>query len=96
MSQPRKGELKSTGVVPETVRVAGIYGANASGKSNVLDAMAFLRKAVRRSYSNWSPTGGVPRTPFLLDTTSRTAPSLYEVDFVLQGVRHTYGFEVDD
>jgi predicted ATPase len=49
-------------VLSDTVRVAGIYGANAAGKSNVLDAMAFLAKAA---------------------------------DFVLQDVRHTYGFEVD-
>jgi energy-coupling factor transporter ATP-binding protein EcfA2 len=96
VSQPRKGESKSTGTLPETVRVAGIYGANASGKSNVLDAMAFLVKAVRNSFSGWSPTGGVPRTPFLLDPASRSVSSIYEVDFVLDGVRHTYGFEVDD
>jgi hypothetical protein len=96
VSQPRKGESRPTGVLPATVRVAGIYGANASGKSNVLDAIGFLAKAVVNSFAGWSPTGGVPRTPFLLDAASRTAPSLYEVDFVFQDVRHTYGFEVDD
>ncbi|MFC0544475.1 AAA family ATPase [Kutzneria chonburiensis] len=96
VSQPRKGESKPTSALPETVRVAGIYGANASGKSNILDAMGFLAKAVANSYSGWSPTGGVPRVPFLLDPASRLASSLYEIDFVFQGVRHTYGFEVDD
>jgi uncharacterized protein len=96
VSQPRKGESKPTGTLPETVRVAGIYGANASGKSTVLDAMAFLGKAVRSSFASWSPTGGIPRTPFLLDVASRSAASLYEIDFVLQDVRHTYGFEIDD
>lgn len=96
VSQPRKGEPKPAGALPEAVRVAGIYGANASGKSNVLDAMGFLAEAVANSLAGWPPTGGVPRTPFLLDSVSRSAPSLYEVDFVLKDVRHTYGFEVDD
>lgn len=96
VSQPRKGASKPGAALPETVRVAGIYGANASGKSNVLDAVGFLAKAVRDSFAAWSPTGGVPRTPFLLDATSRLTPSLYEIDFLLQDIRHTYGFEVDD
>lgn len=96
VSQPRKGEPKPAGALPEAVLVAGIYGANASGKSNVLDAVGFLAEAVANSLACWPPTGGVPRTPFLLDLVSRSAPSLYEVDFMLKDVRHTYGFEVDD
>ena len=38
--------------------VAGLYGANASGKSNVLAALAFMREAVVMSHRFWSPDEG--------------------------------------
>ena len=44
--------------------VAALYGANASGKSNVLAALAFMRDAVLWSHRNWAPDEGVPRDPF--------------------------------
>ena len=77
------------------VRVAGLYGANASGKSNVLEALRFMRNAVARSHRFWKPDGGVPREPFLLDASSRKRDSEYEVDFLIEDVPYTYGFRVD-
>ena len=44
--------------------VAAIYGANASGQSNVLAAFEAMRDAVVFSMYNWSPEKGVPHTPF--------------------------------
>ncbi|MBI3688167.1 MAG: AAA family ATPase [Actinobacteria bacterium] len=76
--------------------VAAIYGANASGKSNLLDALRFMQAAVRSSYAEWEPGAGVPRRPFLLDPAARAEPSVFVVDLLLAGVRHTYGFEIDD
>ena len=40
-----------------------IYGANASGKSAVLNALAFASDAVRESHRSWEPDGGTPRSP---------------------------------
>ncbi len=80
------------GVLP----VAAIFGANASGKSNVLRAMADMRAAVLRSFRSWNPAGGTERRPFRLDRGSVARPSRYEVDLVLNGVRHEYGFILDD
>jgi hypothetical protein len=76
--------------------VAGIYGANAAGKSNLLDALRFMQSAVRDSYIGWDPRLGVPRTPFRLDDEAGHEPSAYVVELLLHGVRHIYGFEVDD
>src|SRR5690349_18509113 len=76
--------------------VAGIFGANATGKSNVLRAMNDMRTHVLQSFRSASPTGGVDRRPYLLDPAYRAAPSRFEVDLVLHGVRHEYGFVVDD
>ncbi|MEU7910134.1 AAA family ATPase [Microbispora bryophytorum] len=76
--------------------MTGIYGANASGKSNVLDALRWMNWAVKSSHTKWAPGGGVPRRPFLLDEAGPDTPSFYEIDFLTEGVRYSYGFEVDD
>jgi AAA15 family ATPase/GTPase len=76
--------------------VTAIYGANASGKSNLLDGLAFMEEAVRSSYARWEPNSGIPRKPFRLDPAARDEPSHFVVDLELDGVRYTYGFAVDD
>ncbi|ATB42704.1 hypothetical protein CYFUS_008183 [Cystobacter fuscus] len=68
-----------------------LYGANASGKSNVLNALAFMREAVLRSHRFWDPEAGVPQESFALSSKAQK-PSLYEVDFLVGGVRFRYGF----
>ena len=62
--------------------VAGIYGSNASGKSNVAEALAWLSMAVGRSLRTWDQF--VPREPFRFGRGPETA-STYEVDMVVQG-----------
>jgi uncharacterized protein len=82
--------------IPEGVLpVAAIYGANASGKTNVLRAIEFFSEAVTFSHRQWKPDGGVPRSPFLGDEGSSQAPSEFEVDFLTGGIRYRYGFRVD-
>ena len=75
---------------------AGVFGANASGKSNVLKAMDDMQTYVVQSFRRGSPTGGIKRFPFRLDPASIRHPSRYEIDFVVAGVRHEYGFVLDD
>jgi predicted ATPase len=76
--------------------IAAVFGANASGKSNLLDALLFVGQAVRNSYQRWSPTQAVPRQTFRLDQEHRDAPSWYVVEILVAGVRWTYGFEISD
>ena len=73
--------------------IAGIYGPNASGKSNVLEAIAWLSTAVARSLRTWD--GFIPREPFKFASGPKT-PSAYEVEMVVRGVRYAYQVEVDD
>ena len=75
---------------------AGVFGANASGKSNLLKVMADMRRYVLNSFRFGVPGGGVPRWPFRLEAQSATLPSRFEVDIVLAGVRHEYGMELND
>ncbi|WP_405985292.1 ATP/GTP-binding protein [Streptomyces sp. NBC_00872] len=78
------------------VPVVAIFGANASGKSTVVDAFEFFRGAVEKSQARWLPGAPVRRRPFLLDHESRHEPSSYGVDLLLEGVRYVYGFSVTD
>lgn len=78
------------------VPVAAIFGANASGKSNLLNALGFMQTAVRTSYAAWEPGTGIPRRPFRLDPQMASEQSLYVVELRLDGVRYGYGFSVDD
>jgi uncharacterized protein len=80
----------------QAVPVAAILGANASGKSNLLDALRWMQQAVRTSYASWEAGSGVPRTPFRLDVTASVEPSLYAVDLLLDGVQYVYGFSATD
>jgi hypothetical protein len=72
-----------------------VYGANASGKSTLFDALAFMQSAVTDSQALWKPDGGIPRTPFALDPTLATEPSMFAVDLLLDGIRYEYGFVAD-
>ncbi|MFF0158838.1 ATP/GTP-binding protein [Streptomyces sp. NPDC005263] len=75
--------------------VLGIFGANASGKSNVIVALKKMKEAVLGSYAQWTSYQGIPRDEFALDPKSVAESTFYEADFVLDdGVRWTYGFEL--
>lgn len=76
--------------------VIGIYGPNASGKTNLIKAMNFAKAAVIESHQRWLPEDPIPRWPFRLDEASRAAPSEFVFEFVHSGVRYEYGFALDD
>lgn len=75
---------------------AGIFGANASGKSTILRAMADMRGVVLRSFSHGDKESGLQRHPFLLNREGSRHPSHFAIDLILDGVRWQYGFEIDD
>ncbi|MFD9894370.1 ATP/GTP-binding protein [Amycolatopsis sp. NPDC059027] len=74
------------------VPAAAIYGANASGKSNLLDGLWQMRGAVVGPLV----LGAGDRDFFLLDDAGATRPSVYVVEIIAEGIRYTYGFSVDD
>jgi len=75
------------------LKSAVIYGANASGKSKLIDGLHFMREFVRDS-ANTQPGDTIPVEPFRLSTVSEQEPSEFEVIFIHQSVRYRYGFEV--
>jgi AAA15 family ATPase/GTPase len=85
---------------PQTARLdllksAVVYGANASGKSNLYRAFETMQSLVRNSAT--AGEGYLERRikPFKLDVECHSKPSTFEVVFVKDQVRYNYGFSVD-
>ncbi len=90
------------------LKVAAIYGANASGKSNVYDAFAYMTYYVDESFKfgdederrRKSADGYVKTTPFLFDEKSRNEETMFEVFYVDNtentGKTYQYGFSLKD
>lgn len=83
---------RSLSVLP----AAGIFGANASGKSTILRAMADMSSTVLNSFREGNQESKLPRQPFLLNSEGAEHPSSFAVDLILDGVRWQYGFEIND
>jgi len=73
-----------------------IYGANASGKSNLIAAFRSMWSMVLYSHSKGEPGGGVPINTFALNSKSTTEPTIFDCDFIIDGVRYHYGFEATE
>lgn len=77
---------------PSLLRSAVIYGANASGKSNLIKALQYMRGVVAESATVIQPGQTYAVQPFRLDADSTKEPTQFEVTFILDGVRYQYGF----
>lgn len=86
--------LASTGLksLPRAVRSAVVYGPNASGKSTLLSALNYMRAVVAESASMVQPGQTYNVQPFKLDEAFTTAPTEFEMTFVVHGIRHQYAF----
>ena len=76
------------------LRTAAIYGANASGKSNVLQSLVWMRWFVINSQKETQAGEPIMIQPFKLDVDYAAKPSHFEAVFFIDGVRYRYGFEV--
>ena len=70
---------------------AALYGANASGKSNVLLALKFFANLVENSATELKPGDPTGTEPFKLDQNCIADPSEFEITFESNGVRYLYG-----
>ena len=75
------------------LKSAVIFGPNASGKTNVLKALAYMRNVVLLSGAQQLPVVR-SNTPFILNTKSILEPSCYEVEFIANGKYYKYGFKI--
>lgn len=78
------------GVLP----AIGVWGANASGKTNLLDALVHVRRLVRDSFIRHAPDTPVPWPRWEPRSEDEPAPRA-EMDILMEeGVRIHFGFEL--
>lgn len=73
---------------------AAIYGANASGKSSIVEALSFMLQMVLHSGNESNSTTKLPSFAHRLHTTSTQEPSLFEIIFLHHNIKYRYGFAI--
>lgn len=76
------------------LRVASIYGANASGKSNIFHSLNALISMVRTSHEN-QPGAEIKTEPYAFDKASLSQPTEFEIIFIAGGIRYVYGLALN-
>jgi len=77
------------------LKSAAIYGANASGKSNLTKALGFMRWFMINSSKETQSTEKIGVEPFQLSTETEEQPSFFEIVFLLDKQQYRYGFEAN-
>lgn len=75
------------------LKSAAIYGANASVKSNLAEALGFMRWFIVNSSRETQSTDDIDIEPFKLSVETDNKPSFFEIIFILNQVKYRYGFE---
>jgi len=73
------------------LKLALIYGANASGKTTILKAMDFLRELILEPAEK--KTDNLEFSPFLFDSETPKQNSIISIDFIQNDVRYFYEVE---
>jgi predicted ATPase len=89
-ARPEAREIPNLG--ESLLHVAAIFGPNASGKSNIIAALSWLRDAVQLSLQAWDDR--IPVEPFAFAGASEE-PTEFAVESVINGVRFEYLVELD-
>lgn len=76
------------------LKMTAIYGANASGKTNLIKILAIIGNMIRHS-NFFAPNVILPIVPFKLDKETINKPSEFEIKFLVNGIRYLYGFKAD-
>lgn len=78
------------------LKSAVVYGANASGKTNLIDSMFFMRQFVINSSKESQQNEKIDVSRFRLSVSSEKLPAQFEVTFLYEDIRYRYGFAVDE
>ena len=86
-----KISVKSLGKY-KVLPLAVFYGANSSGKSNLIKALGCMNRMVYNSVK-LNETDSLPYNPFALDESSEKQPTFFEIQFIKGEALYRYGFE---
>jgi AAA15 family ATPase/GTPase len=86
--------IKDTkGKLTKVLPIVTIYGANASGKTNLVNAIEFMKNLVLKGTN---PDRLINVIPHRLDPNTEFKPSKFEIVFKHSEVIYTYGFVISD
>ena len=88
--------FEAKGFKNRLLRSAAVYGPNASGKTNLLLALVSMKDIVKKSARETHRGDTLAVEPFKLDSRPHKEPTLFEVVFMVQGVRYQYGFSATE
>lgn len=74
--------------------VIPIYGANAAGKSNVIDALLLMREMVCGNFAKPLKGDELPYEPFAF-VDGQTEPTAFEIIYYYDDIKYAYGFSFD-
>jgi len=94
IKQHEEDNLIGTDYQINLLKSLAIYGANASGKSNLIKALTFMRDFVLSSIPKNETDHRILVDPFKLLIKSQNEPSLFEVEMIVNEKRYKYGFEL--
>ena len=77
----------------ELLKSAMLFGANASGKSNIFLAMAKMKEIIFNSSTD-DTEYQIITDNFKFDLNSANEPVMFEIDFFQKDIEYIYGFEV--
>lgn len=72
-----------------------VYGANASGKSNLLEALILMKEMVCGIYANILKGYKLPYEPFAFSDATSAPPTEMDIIFYMNGIKYSYGFAYD-
>jgi len=75
------------------LKSAVVYGANASGKSKLFDAIVFMKHYIINSSKETQKGDKIDVHPFRLNTETENKPSEFEIIFIHKDIQYRYGFE---
>ncbi len=76
------------------LRMACVYGANASGKTNLLKAFDMFINFILNGFTTLKPNSTIPVNPFQFDPISPHEPSTFEIKFYVDGHRYVYSISM--
>lgn len=95
LKDPQSDLIENTAIPEKILPSIALYGANASGKTNMIEALQFSVNFILSSYGNVALTG-IHRPIFKLSPNAKIQASEFDMDFVFNNKHYHYGYKIND
>lgn len=96
-----EGNFFSVNKKTKLLKTAIVYWPNASGKTNLLKAINFIKNFIIYSHTSIANTPiywftNAPLQPYKLNTETKDKPSEFEINFFIEEIQYRYKFSVNN